>query len=237
MSEEPISAPVQNNRPRNSDAENFTIELSTLDDPFSESGRGIPAGSLVLLRDFSTPYDAAFPVTIDNTLMPYDTRVPESIARGTAQFIEHYTQPVTEEDANEAPNSECPICLEPPTSTHGCVKITNVPGCTHLIGRECLEGLLTYSAQSRKVCPLCRTEWVVTDAMWLTRGEQTSMDDVFSPSGRLIQGLLDESPLFRLGMGDLRLPHDNLRRSNLHPAGPPPPVFNPEASSSSDEID
>lgn len=87
-----------------------------------------------------------------HTIGKYHDLLPSSIARGIAEFIEHYTQPVTDDDINKSPNTECPICLEPPTSTHGCVKITNIPGCTHLIVRECLEGRLTHSAQRRKAC-------------------------------------------------------------------------------------
>lgn len=87
-------------------------------------------------------------------------------ARVMAGFMQRHTQPVSPDTADGAPNAECPICLDPPSARHHCVKIVGVRGCSHLIGRECLREFLMQRAEEKKECPLCRAKWVPEDGIW-----------------------------------------------------------------------
>ncbi|USP72993.1 hypothetical protein yc1106_00267 [Curvularia clavata] len=251
MGEEPTSAPrspLRNNHPHYLEvgghaSGHFNMAFSELYDPFSEFGPGSPRGGLARRGDVGgrddfpveLPYGAmfgTFRAAIEALDSPSDARVPGITKEAAAEFISHFTQPITDDDEHCTPNTECPICLEPPTETHECVRITNIPGCTHLIGRECLEGLLlTQGTQGRRVCPLCRTEWMVEE-------QQNSGGLGDSPPEHQGQGEFDGSPRDRRagpGMGGLRPPHDNLRRSDRRPTNHSP-VYAPEAHSPDDEI-
>ena len=62
---------------------------------------------------------------------------------------------------------ECVVCLEPYTS-EAAVRISGVPGCTHVIGVKCLTALLTTNPTQAKKCPICRTVWIPAPSQ--TRG-------------------------------------------------------------------
>ena len=92
-------------------------------------------------------------------------RFEQDTSESTVDFLQRHTQPVVHGGANAPPNTNCPICLEPPSATHRCVQIKGIPGCSHLIGRECLEELLEHQRGDKKECPLCRTEWLPEDGI------------------------------------------------------------------------
>ena len=92
--------------------------------------------------------------------LPRDNELSEENAMVMAEFLQQHTQPFAEDRANAPPNSECPICLEPPSASHFCVQIKDIPGCNHMIGRDCLRELLIRNSDEKKECPLCRTEFV-----------------------------------------------------------------------------
>ncbi|EUC46775.1 hypothetical protein COCMIDRAFT_35641 [Bipolaris oryzae ATCC 44560] len=82
-------------------------------------------------------------------------------------FMQQCTQPLSAVvSGSEPPNTECPICLEPPSETHECVQIRGVPGCTHLIGRVCLRQWFVNRPDGEKNCPLCRTQWLSQQGIW-----------------------------------------------------------------------
>ena len=82
-----------------------------------------------------------------------------------AKFMAEHTDFLSHADTSEPPNTECPICLEG-IEDHICVKITNIPGCQHLIGMKCLEELLKRNPDEKKECPLCRAQWIKEDGVW-----------------------------------------------------------------------
>lgn len=90
------------------------------------------------------------------------SRPPDTSPRG-AQFMQNHTEPVT--SRAQCPNEECPICLEG-ADAHACIKIKKITGCSHLIGRACLEEMLNRQPDNKKECPLCRTEWIPEDGIW-----------------------------------------------------------------------
>lgn len=74
-------------------------------------------------------------------------------------FLANHTDFLAHADTTIPANTECPICLED-VSEHICVKIVGIPGCVHMIGLECLQVLLNNHPNDKKLCPLCRTEWL-----------------------------------------------------------------------------
>ena len=82
-----------------------------------------------------------------------------------ADFLSNHTDFLSHGDTTAPPNTDCPICLDG-IEDHICVKITNIPGCQHLIGLKCLEELLTRDPESKKECPLCRATWIEEDGIW-----------------------------------------------------------------------
>jgi hypothetical protein len=70
----------------------------------------------------------------------------------------------TAQDDTLPQQDECPICLETYT-TEQCLRITNIPSCTHNIGADCLDRLLRSNAHEEKKCPLCRTTWIPARAL------------------------------------------------------------------------
>ncbi|KAF2025709.1 hypothetical protein EK21DRAFT_93029 [Setomelanomma holmii] len=100
------------------------------------------------------------PVPGPPAAVPPTPTQPKSVAaasestRTTAFFVAH-TTPDTQNSLIE----ECPICLDNYTSEQ-CLRITGIPGCTHRIGKTCLEEMLRNRASDEKKCPLCRTLWI-----------------------------------------------------------------------------
>ncbi|KAF1941059.1 hypothetical protein EJ02DRAFT_435096 [Clathrospora elynae] len=92
-----------------------------------------------------------------------------------ANFIQRHTRPVSEGGASSAPNTNCPICLEPPSAIHLCVQIKHIAGCSHLIGRDCLKEMLSRRPDNKKECPLCRAEWIREDGIWQDSEEWQQM--------------------------------------------------------------
>ncbi|KAH4072427.1 hypothetical protein HBI82_069950 [Parastagonospora nodorum] len=74
-------------------------------------------------------------------------------------FLANHTDFLAHADTTTPANTECPICLED-ISEHICVKIVGILGCVHMIGLECLQVLLNNHPDDKKLCPLCRTEWL-----------------------------------------------------------------------------
>ncbi|KAF1918874.1 hypothetical protein BDU57DRAFT_527011 [Ampelomyces quisqualis] len=74
-------------------------------------------------------------------------------------FMATHTDFLSHSATSVPPNTECPICLEG-IEEHICVQIVGIPGCTHLIGMECLQAMLSSYPNAKKICPLCRTEWL-----------------------------------------------------------------------------
>ena len=58
---------------------------------------------------------------------------------------------------------ECPICLDN-FSTEPCLRIIGIEGCTHHVGRACLQDMLRNHPNEEKRCPLCRTVWIAASA-------------------------------------------------------------------------
>ncbi|KAH7550951.1 hypothetical protein BM1_10324 [Bipolaris maydis] len=81
-------------------------------------------------------------------------------------FMQRYTQALSAAVVDQPPNTECPICLEPPSETHECVQISGVPGCMHLIGRACLRQWFVNRPDGNKDCPFCRTQWLSQQEVW-----------------------------------------------------------------------
>ncbi|CAA9962922.1 zf-RING-2 multi-domain protein [Pyrenophora teres f. maculata] len=125
------------------------------------NGRGSPAGFSGQERGLQP--DGAFAFELDPAPLPRDNGLSEDNAMVMAEFMQLHTQPVGERGANAPPNSECPICLEPPSQSHLCVQIKGVPGCNHMIGRDCLEELLIRDSDEKKECPLCRAEFLASN--------------------------------------------------------------------------
>ncbi|RMZ68237.1 zinc ion binding [Pyrenophora seminiperda CCB06] len=111
-------------------------------------------------QERSVQLDGSFDVELEPAPLPVNHGVSEDNAAVFAEFMREHTLPVVEPNANGAPNTECPICLEPPSGSHLCVQIKNVPGCIHMIGRACLMELFEHNSDEKKECPLCRTEFL-----------------------------------------------------------------------------
>ena len=147
-----------------------------------------------------------------------DNELSEDNAMVMAEFLQQHTQPFAQGRANAPPNSECPICLEPPSASHFCVQIKDIPGCSHMMGRDCLRELLIRNSDEKKECPLCRTEFVASNFIeqgsdrWhhLAQGRggpargpfQTRVGDGGAPPGYATRGLPSGMPSVR-GMGDV----------------------------------
>ncbi|KAL6706237.1 hypothetical protein ACN47E_005972 [Coniothyrium glycines] len=89
-------------------------------------------------------------------------------APGTARarrFMDDHTQFLTERTAARLQNQECPICLES-AEEHQCVQITGISGCRHMFGAECLKKWLEANPESKKICPLCRADWLPEVGIW-----------------------------------------------------------------------
>ncbi|EDU42487.1 zf-RING-2 multi-domain protein [Pyrenophora tritici-repentis] len=107
--------------------------------------------------------DGAFAFELQPAPLPRDNGLSEENAMVIADFIQQHTQPIGEGGTNAPPNSECPICLEPPSLSHLCVQIKGISGCNHMIGRDCLKELLTHDSDEKKECPLCRAEFLASN--------------------------------------------------------------------------
>jgi hypothetical protein len=95
------------------------------------------------------------------------------------EFMSSHTDFLSHTDTSDPPNTECPICLEGITE-HICIKITNVSGCKHMIGLQCLQEMLEHRPDDKKQCPLCRTVWIPGLGHW---------QDVVRTSGVGVQGV------------------------------------------------
>ncbi|CAN9153903.1 unnamed protein product [Alternaria alternata] len=72
-----------------------------------------------------------------------------------ATFVRNHTT-----HDNDLPHQdECPICLDDYTSEQ-CLRITNIPECSHHIGANCLDDMLRSHSHEEKRCPLCRAVWI-----------------------------------------------------------------------------
>lgn len=107
--------------------------------------------------------DEAFAVEYAPAPLPRDNGLSEDNGMIIAEFLQQHTKPAAYGGANAPPNSECPICLEPPSGSHGCVQIKGIPGCSHMIGRECLYELMIRNSDEKKECPLCRAEFLASN--------------------------------------------------------------------------
>jgi hypothetical protein len=114
------------------------------------------------------PSHAAVATEMELAPGPHDAVAEQISAQVMTEFMQRHTQLVAAAGRANAssPNTECPICLEPPSATHPCVQIRDVPGCKHLVGQECLKKFLLYKPDDKKECPLCRTEWLSEDGIW-----------------------------------------------------------------------
>jgi hypothetical protein len=108
--------------------------------------------------------DAAFRYEVDPAPMPPDRGLSQENSELMADFMAEQTQPLGGPVA--PPNAECPICLELPSASHLCVQIKNIPGCNHLIGRDCLKEMLMNRPDDAKKCPICRAEFLGEDGIW-----------------------------------------------------------------------
>ena len=70
-----------------------------------------------------------------------------------------HTEPLTADNITQITNSKCPPCLED-VEAHECVRIKDVPNCEHMIVNLCLQKMLGAEAYDRKICPLCKTEFL-----------------------------------------------------------------------------
>jgi len=75
------------------------------------------------------------------------------------RFLRLHTEPLTAANITQITNSKCPICLGD-VETHECVRIKDVPNCEHMYGNLCLKKMLGAEAYDRKICPLCKTEFL-----------------------------------------------------------------------------
>ena len=71
-----------------------------------------------------------------------------------AEFLQNHTRDVGPDELPAL--EECPICLDTYQSEQP-VQI-QVEGCNHILGRWCLEAMLTTNPRLEKTCPLCRTK-------------------------------------------------------------------------------
>jgi hypothetical protein len=117
-------------------------------------------------RDHGPQPDPRFSRELEPGSLPHDRPLTQDSAETMAEFMQRHTQPIFEGGANAPPNEECPICLEPPSAEHLCVQIKDIPGCNHMIGRECLKEMLTRRPDDKKECPLCRATFLVEDGVW-----------------------------------------------------------------------
>jgi hypothetical protein len=81
------------------------------------------------------------------------------------EFIDSHTDFLSHADTSDPPNTECPICLEG-IEEHICIKITNLRGCEHMIGLQCLQEMLEHRPDDKKECPMCRTTWLPEVGYW-----------------------------------------------------------------------
>ncbi|KAI4952818.1 hypothetical protein J4E91_003292 [Alternaria rosae] len=108
--------------------------------------------------------DPSFRMEVDPAPMPPDRGLTSENSELMASFMAENTQPLG--GAIPPPNAECPICLEPPSASHLCVQIKDIPECNHLIGRECLKEMLVNRPDDAKKCPICRAEFLGEDGIW-----------------------------------------------------------------------
>lgn len=95
-------------------------------------------------------------------------------------FLANHTDFLAHADTTTPANTECPICLED-ISEHICVKIVDIPGCVHMIGLECLQVLLDNHPNDKKLCPLCRTDWLGGPGPGLDIGYDSDSDELYDP--------------------------------------------------------
>ncbi|KAI4671242.1 uncharacterized protein J4E88_009275 [Alternaria novae-zelandiae] len=110
------------------------------------------------------PRDPSFRMEVEPAPMPPSNGLTSETSELIADFLAEQTQPLG--GPITPPNAECPICLEPPSASHLCVQIKNIPGCNHLIGRECLKEMLVNRPDDAKKCPICRAEFLAEDGIW-----------------------------------------------------------------------
>lgn len=142
----------------------FMSSFWTGANPFRDpNGRTGPAGVSWRDQERGVQPDGAFAIEYALASLPRDNGLSEDNITVIAEFLQQHTKPAAEGGANAPPNTECPICLEPPSGSHRCVQIKGIPGCTHMIGRECLYELLIRNSDEKKECPLCRTEFLASN--------------------------------------------------------------------------
>ncbi|KAG9185216.1 hypothetical protein G6011_07760 [Alternaria panax] len=74
---------------------------------------------------------------------------------------------------NDLPHQdECPICLDDYTGEQ-CLRITNIPKCSHHIGANCLDDMLRSHSHEEKRCPLCRAVWIPARPLPVLPGAQS----------------------------------------------------------------
>jgi hypothetical protein len=117
-------------------------------------------------RNQGSQPDPRFSTELEPGPLPHDRPPTQDTAETMAEFMQRHTQPISESGANAPPNDDCPICLEPPSAEHLCVQIKDIPGCNHMIGRECLKEMLTRRPDDKKECPLCRATFLAEDGIW-----------------------------------------------------------------------
>ncbi|KAF2491616.1 hypothetical protein BU16DRAFT_594645 [Lophium mytilinum] len=71
------------------------------------------------------------------------------------EFIFNYFKDVDSGDPRLL--NECPLCFNSYKGSHPAAQVTNVPGCNHVFGRECLFRWLTSNNRNYNTCPSCRT--------------------------------------------------------------------------------
>jgi hypothetical protein len=71
-----------------------------------------------------------------------------------AEFLKNHTRDVCPDELPAL--EECPICLD--TYQNEKPVQIQVEGCNHILGRWCLEAMLTTNPRLEKTCPLCRTK-------------------------------------------------------------------------------
>jgi hypothetical protein len=147
--------------------------------PFHANGRGGFSGGEPGPRP-----DGAFRYEMDPAPMRQDHGLTQDTAELMAVFMQENTQPVSEGGANAPPNAECPICLEPPSASHLCVQIKGIPGCNHMLGRNCLKEMLLNRPDDQKRCPICRAEFLGEDGIWQDSEEFQQLAQGHNTGGR-----------------------------------------------------
>jgi hypothetical protein len=151
-------------------------------------------------HDQGAQLDPRFSRELEPGPLPHDRPLTQDSAETMAEFMQRHTQPISESGANAPPNDDCPICLEPPSAEHLCVQLKDIPGCNHMIGRECLKQMLTRRPDDKKECPLCRATFLAEDGVWQ---DPAAFDQLALGIG---SGGHRPSPAYGLGAGPIGPP-------------------------------